>query len=158
MVTRLNQTDGTKLFVKNQSESVELHSTHSQDKCQMSDIFITTLSKLNDFHERRTLITKSFKSKLFQESNGTTWPVPTRSRSYARMWMVTWPTPDNISPRSEFHEKFVIRRNSWNKVANTENYWLTDDAIPCNVFSSCVMGCDDNFNQLFIYLKIFIEI
>ena len=62
MVTRLNQTDGTKLFVKNQSESVQLHSTHSQDKCQMSDIFIATLSKLNDFHELGTLITKSLKS------------------------------------------------------------------------------------------------
>ena len=62
MVTRLNQTDGTELFVKNQSESVQLHSTHSRDKCQMSDIFIATLSKLNDFHELRIFLTKSFKT------------------------------------------------------------------------------------------------
>ena len=90
-VTRQNQTDGTNLFVKNQSRPVQLHSAHP---------LVTNVTP------------PSHLLSLFQESSGTMWPAPTRSPSSARMWTDTWPTPGNNSLRSEFLEKFVMMKNS----------------------------------------------
>ena len=131
-MTRQNQTDGTKLFVKNQSESVQLHSTHSRDKCQKSDMFIATLSRLSHRISMISMNLKRNNSNLNCFVSGIKWhdvacthekPIICEDvdghLAYARQHFpqirIPWKVCDEMKIR--------------NKVANIENYWLM--RMPC---------------------------
>ena len=151
LVTRQNQTDGTKLFVKNQSKSVRLHSTHSRDKCQKSDIFIAALSWLS--HRPSMIFMNS--EHLNSLVSGIKWhdvacthekPIICEDvdghLAYARQHF-----PQIRIPWKVCHEMKIL-----NKVANIENYWLKN-AIPCNTFSSHVsLVVTKNYPIIYLFI------